>query len=715
MSAPDDTLYGLLPAVHRVKDAELGYPLRTLLRAIGAQVDELAAEIDAQYRDWFIETCRAERVPAFAALVGVELGAPGGSAEGTIATRNAIARRRLVANAIADRRRKGSFSVLEQLAGDATGWPARAVELAPLLMSLPNVRFPGLGRHPLLHLGDGELLEWLDTPPSGVGAPLTDVRRLGSHRRPSLANPTGIAVWLWRLVADASPRAAAAAMGAANHFAFDPLGRRIPLCIVPTPRVAGSAPAGELDLAAPIGRLALERRVEDYYGPGRSLCVYRGRHPIPREEILVADLAGWRHPPPPGRVSLDPLLGRIAFPVRHPPAEEVWVSCATLSMGSLGAGHRSWASDLPANGPVFRVGQRAVGLLRSVSSALKAWGKTRASDPAGRAAVVEVVDDAVYDEPLDIELAPGERLLIRAAPGCRPIIWPPSEHRGRPDVLRVNGGRGSSLALQGLWIVGHTLELEGHLDAVSLADCTLLPARGLPYPDEPPDPRQASLIVRARPCAIDVCRCVVGRVVVDVREVGVDPLRLNARDSVLDASGGGTGEAIEGPDGSWAWVELTLARTTVLGGARVREVALVEDSIFTAPVRCERRQPGEVRSSFLAPASSTPRRTRCQPDLALRALDEAIARGEVEPSHRQRERRRTLARVTPRFDAVAAGTAAYARLVEGSPLELTRGAHDEGELGAYHDLWQALSVGDLRAQLADFAPIGSDIDIRFAT
>ena len=74
---PDDTLYNLLPAVYRMRDAlQPGYPLRTLLRAIAGQADQLAADIGHLYDNWFIETCDDDLVPYFAELVGASLGPP---------------------------------------------------------------------------------------------------------------------------------------------------------------------------------------------------------------------------------------------------------------------------------------------------------------------------------------------------------------------------------------------------------------------------------------------------------------------------------------------------------------------------------------------------------------------------------------------------------------------------------------------------------------
>src|SRR2546423_9815560 len=209
----EDALYDLLPAFHRVRDAELGKPLQSLLRAVAGQADGLAGRIARQYDNWFIETCDDELVPYFADLVALALGAPAGNdLEGALAAVDATWRRRQVAGALMDRRRKGTFAVLEQLAFDATGWPARAVELSTRALATQSVRLGNVGRRPLVDVGDGEALDQLGTPFSSA-ARLAEIRRLSSRRTPGYVDPAGIAVWLWRLVAERVNRQPAASAG----------------------------------------------------------------------------------------------------------------------------------------------------------------------------------------------------------------------------------------------------------------------------------------------------------------------------------------------------------------------------------------------------------------------------------------------------------------------------------------------------------------------
>ena len=699
-----DGLYQLLPAIYRNRDAELGYPLQALLRAIGLQVQQLAADIDQQYENWFIETCEDALLPYFAQLVALDVGpALPTSAASPAADANAAWRRREVADAIADRRRKGSFAVLEQLAFDATGWPARAVDYGAVLLQTRSARFPQAGGVRLPDLRTPEALDVL----SSAAAPLADVRSLSAPRSPGSGGPGRVAVWLWRLLADRVRHAPARVGAEPYRYLFDQLGRDQPLAVVPTARTAGTPPVLDLDVPVPISRVALADRLEDYYGPGRCICIYRGGEPVPREKIVVADLAGWHRGPEPGHIAIDPERGRIAFPSRHPPDDDVAVSYARLTVGAIGGGSYERTPALAPDGAtVYAVGEGA-GLHRTIGAALAAWNADREKTPAMPTAVIEIRDDGVYEERLSIELYPGEQLVIRAADGCRPVVVPTADRADHRARLLVTGrveprqkdadkparrqakpkapaAGPALLTLDGLWIAGGPLELRGHFSAVAISHCTLVPAAGSAQLQDERDHLAPSLVAEAMPCPLSISSSVVGRIEVDVPESGHDPLPLQVSDSVLDASRR-DGRALLGVDERRAYVSLGLERVTVLGGADVHDVSLVENSILTGHLLCERRQTGRVRFSYFHPGSRTPRPTRCEQ------------------------------KVTPRFDGERFGDPAYARLAIDTAAAILRGADDGGELGAYHNLWQALAIDDLRARLTEFSPAGIEIDIRFAS
>ncbi len=138
MSDTRDRLYELLPVVYRQRDAEQGRPLQELLRVIAEQVDVVESDIAQLYENWFIETCQEWVVPYIGDLIGYrivhEAGEPGEvtTLQGKLRNKILIPRRE-VANTIRYRRRKGTLALLELLANDVAGWPARAVEFYTLL------------------------------------------------------------------------------------------------------------------------------------------------------------------------------------------------------------------------------------------------------------------------------------------------------------------------------------------------------------------------------------------------------------------------------------------------------------------------------------------------------------------------------------------------------------------------------------------------------
>ncbi|MDQ6947338.1 MAG: hypothetical protein M3256_13980, partial [Actinomycetota bacterium] len=528
----DDRLFNLLPSFDQVRDVEVGGPLRALLSVISDQVAVLEADIARLYDDWFIETCQDWLVPYFADLVDVALGpAIGVTDAGALDPLDAASRRRQVANAVRDRRAKGTPGAVERFAADATGWPCRAIEYARLVSTTQSLRHPDLGRGATAAIGDADAIGGFGTPFSTV-ARRADLRRISSHRTPGSVNLPSIGLVAWRLVADGVDRAPAQCVNDDNHFTFDALGRNTQLCVRPTLRAPGRRPAADLDVPTAISRRALELRLEDYYGEARSLCVFRGHSVVDRAEIVVADLSRWRYRLAPRQVAVDPVLGRIAFPVRHVPEDGVSVSYRRLTVGSLGGGQypRSLRPPAPAH---YSVSMTGAGGHRSVAGAFAAWRAERGTGKAGPQATIEILDNGVYEERLHLELRPGESLEVRAADGCRPILRPVDDDHDRPDSLRVtgrreadpapkapkapkakgrksrpdsspaSGGSGYSAAagdapptpspplppaditFDGVWGAGHAVELVGRLGNVTFRHCTLVPSSSGRWEDAP--------------------------------------------------------------------------------------------------------------------------------------------------------------------------------------------------------------------------------------
>src|SRR6266852_5403659 len=133
-----DRLYELLPSVYRQRDAEQGYPLQALLRVITEQVNVVEDDIAQLYENWFIETCQDWVVPYIGDLIGYQPVHEAGEAADITGTESLqltkiLSSRREVGNTIAYLRRKGTLTLLSQLALDVAGWPAHAIEFYKLL------------------------------------------------------------------------------------------------------------------------------------------------------------------------------------------------------------------------------------------------------------------------------------------------------------------------------------------------------------------------------------------------------------------------------------------------------------------------------------------------------------------------------------------------------------------------------------------------------
>jgi hypothetical protein len=158
----------------------------------------------------------------------------------------------------------------------------------------------------------------------------------------------------------------------------------------------------------------------------------------------------------------------------------------------------------------------------------------------------------------------------------------------------------------------------------------------------------------------------------------------------------------------------TLERTTVFGAVHVRELSLASEVIFTAPVTTVRRQAGCVRFSYVPEDSRTPRRYRCQPDLALaqRAQEIPLKAGESLPPS---EAEPVQFRLRPVFTSVHYGNPAYAQLGFRSAEELRAGAEDGSEMGAFCHLKQPQREANLRLRLEEYLPFGLEAGFVYVT
>lgn len=708
MSFTVDKLYELLPAVYRGRDAEQNERLRGLLGVIAEQIAALENDIDQLYDDQFIETCAEWVTPYIGDLVGYR------TIHGIAP--EMLSRRREVANTIAYRRRKGTASVLEQLARDVTGWDARVVEFFQLVgwtQWVPNHLRPESRYAP--DLRDWEALERLGTP-FEKAAHTVDVRRIATGGgRYNLPN---VGVFLWRI--DDYPLTDSPAVRAdpadPRRFRFSPLGHDLALHTYPVAEDEITHLAEPVNVPDPISRRVMDRDLEHYYGPDRSVFVRVGSgagSEVDVGDVVVCDLsdegAAWAHPPA-TKVAIDPVLGRLHFPTTQPaPAETVYVRFRYGFGAPLGGGEYERGDTLDRD-------------LTPVTAVSEPGPLQPALDGAAGGGVVELQDSGRYEGAFTIQTT-GGRLEVRSVNNRRATL-------ALTGDLTVEGAADTEVTLNGLLIAGAPVRIPAGaangLRKLTIRHCTLVPGLSLDAGGEPLSPTAPSLVVEQPGVRVEIEHSIVGAI------RAVEGTEIVISDSVVDATsetgiayadpavdGGGPAPGVEDAAGG----TLSLDAVTVIGKVSAKLLRYVSNSILRArladgdawstPVRSERKQTGCVRYSYLPEGARTPRRYRCQPDLAIRhalaaALDEdplldLAAKASITTGVRDR--------VRPVFNELRYGRPAYCLLRPSCPPEIRRGADDESEMGLFHGVYAPQREISLKVRLEEYLRFGLEAGI----
>jgi hypothetical protein len=691
MTVDVEALYALLPAVYRIRDANLAQqsggigPLKALLGVLADEFAQIDDNIDQLYDDLFIETCANWVVPYIGDAIGVR---------GVVAlVGSRFSERAFVANTMRYRRRKGTASVLEQLARDVTGWSARAVEFFELLATtqyMNHLRLPGpgaAGNLSFASIRDAVGLEAIGTPFDRVTR-TADVRRIEPRR--GRYNIPNVGIFLYRLWSYTVTDAPAYAVDPLR-YQFDTLGTNIQLFSDPVPETEISHLAEPVNVSAPLTRRALSRDVKNsggslFYGVGKSLSLAIDGAPVDRQRITICDLSdsgtGWAHTPP-ADIAIDPVLGRIALAAAASPLRNLRVSYAYGFSDDIGGGDYERTASFT---------------LSDLPNLVAAAGLPAAlNQVASQGGVVQITDNDYCVGALAIARTSGARrqIEVRAAPQRRPTV-----------VLQgdwtISAEDTAEVTINGLLVSG-TIRVPAvtasgapnSLAKLRLQHCTLAPGSRPPIFGLPARNADPVLIVEAPDVRIEIEDCIVGAV------RAVDNARVSIVSSIVDAAGE-RNAAYSGLTDALPGAPLEIQRSTVVGKVWTLTMTLASNTIFLAdlrpddpwpaPVRAARLQQGCTRFSYVPPGSWLPRLYHCQPESGADA-----------------------ARVRPVFVSLRYGDAAYGQLSAHCAAEIRRGADDGGEMGAFHDLYQPQREANVRTSLDEYLRFGLEAGIFFAT
>jgi hypothetical protein len=493
--AAQDYLYKLLPTVYRLRDVDRDRSLQALLAVLDGERRLLEEDIRALYDNWFIETCDEWVVPYLGDLLGVRNLQPLNGA--------AFSQRAYVANTLGYRRRKGTATMLEQLAHDVTGWSAKAVEFFELLGTTQCLNHVRPDKGGTADMRGSHLLERIGDPFDQT-AHTADMRHIDTGR--GRFNIPNVGLFLWRLQNYPVERGTACALASPSdgRYTFHPLGYDAPLFNEPQTETQISQVTAEVNLPLRLRRRVLYEELEarrialaagqtpnkQYFGEDPVLTVYFDGVELEPEELAVCNLEDWIPPASESftlpdlttrvtRAAVDPVSGRMAVLDGSSPAE-VEVSYSYGFSGDIGGGPydrrsrngSSGSSDGPDTVDDPEALDMRIGIpsdAAALADALTAW------DAAGNpAAVIEFEDSATYPlagGSLTVNMA-GDKLVIQAANRQRPVLT--------GDILVTGGGESAELTLNGLLLAGN-LQIQGAavLGKLNVVHCTVAPGTAL--------------------------------------------------------------------------------------------------------------------------------------------------------------------------------------------------------------------------------------------
>ena len=237
------------------------------------------------------------------------------------------------------------------------------------------------------------------------------------------------------------------------------------------------------------------------------------------------------------------------------------------------------------------------------------------------------------------------------------------------------------------------------LKSLELQHCTLAPGSSRSIGPVAAQPVQPRLIIEMPDLELIIDSSVVGSLRSNENaSIHISNSIVDARD---DEQKDGKEIAYAGLNSAYG-APLRVENSTIIGRVATRIMELASNTIFYAglkfiagdplPVEAQRLQQGCVRFSYIPPGSRVPGQHHCQPTNDTDA-----------------------ARVRPVFTSLKYGEAAYCQLSRNCAVEITQGADDEAEMGAFHNLYQPQRETNLRTRLKEYLKFGLEAGIFYGS
>lgn len=652
---PTDRLYNFLPRYNQRSDIAEGLPLQALFDILQVPHDAVREDIWSLHNDWFVESCEPWLLPYIADLIG--------GTDIDVAEHPSFDGRRLLANTVGYRRRKGLQATLENVIFDVTGWHALVVENTFHTAKTQSVRFTETSNNRVFSLRHSSVLSDSLSPPTRYVSMRPDVGLSASEIR----------VFIWRV--NAMPLRGIEVFTepkSKERRMVHPLG-------FPTPLYQRwfRPPVPDIRSSRDIVTLPLRQATK----PHMSLALqFEGEAtPLGPDDILVRPLA---HSKPAdysassARVIVDPDDGSLLL-LNPKDKKKTLIAYYSVGMrGDIGGG--SYARPEPF-WPSHPLEFYSAIFLKNANNGLSLGSAI--SKAALEGGTVWISDSRTHNPDSDtdgwsVELT-GEALdviAIRAEQGERPCLT------GRITVTANQSG--GVLVLDGL-LIGGPIHIEGPVTLV-LNHCTLAPHK-----------RNEPVLVVAENAQpkIVIAGSITGHIAFACAKGSLD-----LSNSIVD----GAGRWAISTDQVAGGIGLSVENCTVNGAVSVGTIDAI-NSIFVGKVTAHAVRHGKFRHCYVPHGSVTPQQENCvsQTDHSLldgKALNGVTIRRDGEPA----------------FIDHRIGHPDYFQISNACPAGIVNGASDGGEMGAFHSVGNHARLNNLKSALEQYLPLGLEHTIKFA-